>query len=228
MKVIFVTGNNGNDNVVDYLSSILKEEGYKTGIYRTVDTVKRNSRFLIDNRVMTEAKFKKYEKIILDFIDGGSELTLFEALVGIAYRYFADENCDFAIMETEVGGRYDPINVAEECLSIITSNDKAGIIKKGIVITETDGKTLEVIVEEAKKKGIPVKSIDNEFFAKFAGTKGKKTGFDFIGESFYTKLETGSGGKNQVNKAALAVVAAEELGVENEAIRKGLKKAKKS
>ncbi|MDO8553938.1 MAG: folylpolyglutamate synthase/dihydrofolate synthase family protein [Candidatus Micrarchaeota archaeon] len=267
MKVILVTGTNGKGSVTSYLSSILKEEGYKTGAYYSPHIKKYNERFQIDGKLISDVKFKKYEKITLDYLKNKkdkiekkfyphcklsnlqynnkkeNELTLFEALTGIAYKYFADENCDFAVMEIGLGGRYDATNIADECISIITNIalehteylgdhvekiawEKAGIIKKGISITGAEKEALEIIKIEAKGRNVQLKIINEDFFATLVEATDKHTVFDYIGETFYTKLETNLLGRYQAINAALAVAAAEELGVEQNAIRKGLKNAK--
>src|SRR3989338_6765482 len=152
LKVILVTGTNGKGSVVSYLAGILSEAGYKTGSYFSPHLVKYNERFKIDGKEISDKEFKRYEKEVLDLFKRGYDMTLFEALTAIAYKYFADKNCDFAVMEIGMGGSYDATNIASEAIAIITNvdldhteylgdsiekiaRDKAGIIKNKNVIT---------------------------------------------------------------------------------------------
>lgn len=243
MKVILVTGTNGKGSVTSYLASILKEAGYKTGGYFSPHLLKYNERFKINGKSIGDAKLKKYEKEILTLFDRGYEMTEFEALTAIAYKYFADENCDFAVMEIGMGGRLDATNIADECISIITNVDidhteylgetieqiafeKAGVMKKGIAVAGASGKALEVIKNEAKKRGIALRIFSEDFFAKPVEISDTHNIFTFISHEFYKNLDVKLLGRYQINNAALAVAAAEELGIEEKAIRNGLKKAK--
>jgi dihydrofolate synthase/folylpolyglutamate synthase len=242
MKVILVTGTNGKGSVTSFLSAILAADGYKVGSYFSPHLLKYNERFKINGKDISDAKLKKYEKIVLALFAKKYSMTEFEALTAIAYKYFADENCDFAIMEIGMGGRLDATNIAEECLSIITNVDlehtdylgdtiekvaseKAGIMKKGIAITGAKGNSLEVIKEEANRKNIQLFVLNEDFFGKPIILNSKKGAFNYVGADFFNALEIKLIGRHQIDNAALAVAAAEQLGVEEEAIKKGLKKA---
>ncbi len=248
MKVILVTGTNGKGSVTSYLASILTDAGYKTGSYLSPHLVSYNERFKINGKEISDVKLKKYEKAILGLFEKGKdgekyEITEFEALTAMAYKYFADENCDFAVMEIGMGGRLDAANIADECIGIITNVDlehteylgetieqvafeKAGILKKGIGITAASGKALEKIKEEAKRRGLKLKSLNEDFFIKITESNCEHTLFNFVGYEFYNNLEVKLLGRYQAYNASLAVAAAEELGIEQRAIHNGLKKAK--
>lgn len=244
LKIILVTGTNGKGSVTSYLASILKEAGYKTGSYFSPHLINYNERFKINGKNITDSKLKKYEKLILDlFKEEKYEMTEFEALTAIAYKYFADENCDFAVMEIGMGGRLDATNIAEECIGIIThinldhtnhlgatveqiAYEKAGIMKKGVCITGASGAALAVVKEEAGKRNIPLRVQGEDFFVDVVEADNTHTVFNYIGSEFYKRLEVRLLGRYQANNAALAVAAAEELGIGKEAIRKGLRNAK--
>jgi len=243
MKVIIVGGTNGKGSVVSYLSSILKEAGFKTGSYYSPHVVKYNERIRINGRMITDRKFKKYEKEMLELHKKGYKMTLFEAMTAIAYKYFADEDCDFAIMEVGMGGRFDAVNVAEEVIGIITNiglehskhlgdtvekiaKEKAGIMKKGLCVTGAGGGALDVIKNESAKRGFKLKLKGDDFFPELLESNDKHNLFSYLGVNYYKNLETKILGRYQVDNASLAIAACEELGVEEDAIRKGLKKAK--
>ncbi|MBI2079364.1 bifunctional folylpolyglutamate synthase/dihydrofolate synthase [Candidatus Micrarchaeota archaeon] len=240
-KIILVAGTNGKGSVTSYISSILKEAGYKVGSYYSPHVVRYNERFRINGKMISNKEFKKYEKEVLKYAKK-NQLTFFEALTGIAFKYFADKDVDWAVVEVGLGGRLDATNIADAAISVITNVElehtdvlgktigeitfeKAGILKKGIGITGATGKALVVIKENAGKRGVRLKVLNEDFFAKDIKADSKSTKFNYIGEDFYTGLETALIGRYQASNAALAVAAVEQIGVEGEAIRKGLKKA---
>ena len=103
------------------------------------------------------------------------EPSFFEITVGMAFDYFAAENCDIAIIETGLGGRLDSTNVIQPILSLITNigwdhmallgntleaiaSEKAGIIKKEtpIVISESIAETKPVFTQKAALENAPI------------------------------------------------------------------------
>jgi dihydrofolate synthase/folylpolyglutamate synthase len=103
------------------------------------------------------------------------EPSFFEITVGMAFEYFAQEQCDIAIIETGLGGRLDSTNVIQPILSLITNigwdhmallgntlpaiaKEKAGIIKKDtpIVISEVIDETKLVFENAASKLHAPI------------------------------------------------------------------------
>lgn len=247
LRVILVTGTNGKGSVTSYLSSILKEADYKVGSYYSPPLLKYNECFKINGKDISDREFRKYEKMILNLHKKGYEITLFEALTAIAYKYFADKDCDYAVIEIGMGGSYDATNIAKEDIAIITNvdldhteylgdtiekiaEDKAGIIKNnnGIVITACNKSALNVIKKKIKneKKNTRMKVLNENFFVKVKNTSDKETRFDYIGENFYLNLSTSLIGRYQAINASLAVAAAEEIGVEEDAMKIGLIRAK--
>ena len=96
-----------------------------------------------------------------------SRPTRFEILTAAAYRWFADEAVDVAVVEVGLGGLYDATNVADGQVAVITNvsldhaeilgprlediaREKAGIVKPGstMVLGET-GETLAPVFREA-------------------------------------------------------------------------------
>jgi dihydrofolate synthase/folylpolyglutamate synthase len=103
------------------------------------------------------------------------EPSFFEITVGMAFEYFAVENCDIAIIETGLGGRLDSTNVIEPILSVITNigwdhmallgntleaiaSEKAGIIKKEtpVVISESIRESKSVFIQKAALENAPI------------------------------------------------------------------------
>ncbi len=243
LRVIMVGGTNGKGSTAAYISSILREEGYRVGSFISPHTVSPLERFQINGEWINEEKLLEYEKMMLGLHEKGSEMTMWEAYAAIAYKYFLDEKADFAVIEVMMGGKYDATNVADAHVSVITNvaldhteflgdtvekiaEEKAGIIKRGVCITGAELDALGVIKEHAESAGVPLRRIGKDFFSEIKRLEPDSTVFDYVGQNYYLDLETPLAGDHQAFNGTLAVAVAEELGISEEAIRAGLKKTK--
>jgi len=243
LRVVMVGGTNGKGSTTAYISSILREEGYRVGTFISPHTVAPSERYQINGEWISDGKMQEYEKKMLELHEKGQEMTLWEAYAAIAYDYFLDEKVDFAVIEVMMGGKYDATNVADAHLSVITNvaldhteflgdtiekiaAEKAGIIKRGVCITGADIDAFGAIKRHADAADVPLKRLGSDFFTEIKGLAPGYTVFDYVGGNYYLDLKTSLAGDHQVFNGALAVAVAEELGVSEEAIRSGLEKAK--
>lgn len=120
LAVIHVAGSNGKGSTAAFLASMLQELGNKVGLYTSPHFVRYNERVKINGIEISDiyvAGFvEKYNKFIEEH-----KLTFFEVTTAIAFQYFADENVDFAVIETGLGGRLDATNVLNPLATVITS-----------------------------------------------------------------------------------------------------------
>ncbi len=243
LRIIMVTGTNGKGSTAAYISSILKEEGYRTGTFVSPHTVSPFERFQINGEWINQEKLEEYEKKMLDLYGKGLEMTVWEAYAAIAYEYFKDEKVDFAVIEVMMGGKYDATNVADAHVSVITTvgldhteflgdnveeiaEEKAGIIKRGVCITGAGEDVIGIINREAKSRGVELRRLGKDFFKEIKELEPSSSVFDYMGANYYLDLKTSLAGDHQTFNGALAVAVAEELGISEEAIRAGLERAK--
>jgi dihydrofolate synthase/folylpolyglutamate synthase len=147
IKCFHIAGSNGKGSTASFIASILKEVGYKTGLYTSPHFVNFNERIRI-NGIEIDDQFvvnfiELHEKYIFD-----NGLTFFEVTTAMAFQYFKEMNVDYAVIETGLGGRLDATNVINPVGVVITSislehtnvlgdtielitHEKAAIIKKG-------------------------------------------------------------------------------------------------
>lgn len=172
LKCIHVAGTNGKGSVCAMLSAILTASGYKTGVFTSPHVFEYTERIKINDIEIEKEIFAKSVNEIVKLADKNQiHLTEFEIITVAAFKYFADNNVDIAIMETGLGGRLDSTNVIESNLcSIITNIDfdhterlgdtiekiafeKAGIIKKNCpVIINEDNIGFETVKKVADEK----------------------------------------------------------------------------
>ena len=169
------------------LSTILTTANLKTGLFTSQHLISYRERFKINDIDIDENHFAKLIEDVKFFIEkvtaeNFESPTLFETLTAAAFKYFADENVDYAVIEVGLGGLLDSTNVIIPEVSVITNvaNDhaekcggdifgiaryKAGIIKEKIpVVTGAVGEPLKIIRETAQKKHSKIFVLGEDFF----------------------------------------------------------------
>lgn len=152
---IHIAGTNGKGSTASFIASIMMESGYVTGLYTSPHLVQFTERIRINGRMIPERRLVGYVRELRPVIEA-VHATFFEATTCVAFRYFADEGVEIAVIETGLGGRLDATNVLIPEISVITSigrdhteylgntirsitREKGGIIKGRIpVVTSSD------------------------------------------------------------------------------------------
>lgn len=180
-KSVHIAGTNGKGSVSHLLASVLQTAGYKTGLYTSPHLKDFRERIKINGKMIPEqvvVKFVVENKAIIETI----KPSFFEMTVAMAFKYFATENIDVAVIETGLGGRLDSTNIITPVLSIITNighdhmdllgdtlqkvaAEKAGIIKTGVpvVIGESMEDTDHVFISKANETISEIIFADREF-----------------------------------------------------------------
>lgn len=159
LNYIHVAGTNGKGSVCAIISSILNQAGKKVGVYSSPHIFKYTERIKICGVDISDYDFAKYIFQINELADKNKiDLTEFELLTAVMFKYFADKNVEVVVLETGLGGKYDATNIIKEHLcSVITHIDydhterlgntldkiayeKAGIMKKDCPCIVFEGK----------------------------------------------------------------------------------------
>ncbi len=187
IKTIHIAGTNGKGSVCAMLNSILINSGYKVGLYTSPHLVNYTERIKINGNEISQNDFGKYIFNICKIADDNKiDLTEFEILTASAFKYFADNNVDIAIIETGLGGRYDATNtINKPILSVITSIsldhtdrlgttfeqiafEKAGIIKENsTVVTSISNNGFETIKQVANDKNSDLLTVETPIEINF-------------------------------------------------------------
>lgn len=173
-RTIHVAGTNGKGSCSHTLAAILQEAGYRTGLYTSPHLVDFRERIRVNGQPIPEEYVIRFVEEERSFFEPLSP-SFFELTTAIAFRYFADQKVDVAIIEVGLGGRLDCTNIIRPDLCIITNisfdhtqflgstlaqiaSEKAGIIKQGIpvVIGETTPETRPVFAEKAQVVQAPI------------------------------------------------------------------------
>ncbi len=177
-KTIHIAGTNGKGSVSHSLASILQEAGYKVGLYTSPHLIDFRERIRVNGIPVSE-------EYVIRFVEDFKHLnskrihplspSFFELTTALAFKYFAEEKIDIAVIEVGLGGRLDCTNIITPILSVITNisfdhtqflgntlaqiaSEKAGIIKHQVpvVIGETTKETRPVFENKAKEMDAPI------------------------------------------------------------------------
>ncbi len=164
LTVIHVAGTKGKGSTCAFISYILAHAGYKVGLYTSPHLHRLNERIRILDKGVAASTDDFYGMITDDHLaeiisrmrphiaslyNRGIELTFFEVLTVIALVYFKEQNVNYVVLETGLGGRLDATNVVSSKVAVITpisldhmhilgstlkeiAQEKAGIIKSSL------------------------------------------------------------------------------------------------
>ena len=155
LRSIHIAGTNGKGSTTNDIRSILQAAGYKVGGFTSPFMITHLDRIRINNQDIREEAFLG---ITNRYYDSWMEwdLSMFEIDMCIAVFYYLEEQVDFCVFETGLGGRKDATNILQPLVSVITNigmdhmeflgdtlekiaKEKAGIVKEGIdLITAED------------------------------------------------------------------------------------------
>lgn len=177
VKIVHVTGTNGKGSTSYYLNSLLKKAGMKTGLFVSPYIKEFNERIQINGENIPDqaliALANQVEVAIgeLRKIDPEFSLVTFEYEVALAFLYFAQSKCDYAVIEVGIGGMHDKTNVVDPEVSVITTigldheqiigptladiaHEKSGIIKhhRPVVLGKIPNSVKEIIAEKVVKE----------------------------------------------------------------------------
>ncbi|MXO34505.1 bifunctional folylpolyglutamate synthase/dihydrofolate synthase [Apibacter sp. B3889] len=161
-KSIHIAGTNGKGSVSNMTASILKEAGYKVGLFTSPHLKNFTERIRVDGKECPAEFVYNFLINIRDHFTKHFNPSFFELTTAMAFSYFAKEKVDIAVIEVGLGGRLDSTNIITPEVCAITSismdhvdllgdtlekiaTEKAGIIKPGIPVVIGEDK------EEVKK-----------------------------------------------------------------------------
>lgn len=200
-KTIHVAGTNGKGSCSHTIASVLQEAGYKVGLYTSPHLVDFRERIRVNGKPISE-------QYVIDFVEHERAFfeplhpSFFELTTAMAFKFFAGEKVDVAVIEVGLGGRLDCTNIITPDVSIITNisfdhvqflgdtlakiaSEKAGIIKPNIpvVIGETTPETKPVFISKAEEQNAPIIFAEeqDEVMGECLLAKG---GFDYQTKTF--------------------------------------------
>ncbi|KAI3757902.1 hypothetical protein L6452_05446 [Arctium lappa] len=181
MKIIHVAGTKGKGSTCTFTEAILRNCGFRTGLFTSPHLIDVRERFRLDGVDISEEKFLAYfwwcwDRLKEKCSDDIPMPNLFRFLALLAFKIFAAERVDVAIMEVGLGGKFDATNVVQtpvvcgisslgyDHMEILgntlgaIAGEKAGIFKKGVpaFTVPQPEEAMQVLEEKASQLDVPL------------------------------------------------------------------------
>ncbi|WP_088228932.1 folylpolyglutamate synthase/dihydrofolate synthase family protein [Desulfosporosinus sp. FKB] len=236
LRVVHVGGTNGKGSTTVMIARILREAGYKVGVFTSPHLHDYRERMTINGQMIPK---ETMIQIIDDLrpqleamvTEGFEHPTEFEVSTALALLYFAQEEIDYALIEVGLGGAIDSTNVVTPLISVITNvamdhmdylgpdlvsiaNVKAGIIKpESLVVTAAQNPdVIQVLRNTAQANSVPLYLVGEDVNWESIWSGELEQEFDLVGlHSTYYKLRLHLIGLHQLRNAATAVTVCELL-----------------
>lgn len=244
-RIVHVAGTNGKGSTATYIASILREAGFKTGIYTSPHLVRFNERIMVNGIQISDDQVVQAYNAVNRVDLGKRKATFFEITTAMGFYHFAQEKVDWAVIETGMGGRFDATNIVTPKVSVITNlsiehtdylgstikdlaKEKGGIIKPNTpVVTGVDQPSgLKVLQQLADEKKAALYRYKKDFSIR--KDPGKNT-YTYTGLTHkYRNLVKPLPGQHQKENLSLALAACElifeDLSIER--VKNGLASAR--
>ncbi|MDT2527237.1 bifunctional folylpolyglutamate synthase/dihydrofolate synthase [Lactococcus petauri] len=252
LSMIHVAGTNGKGSTVAFTRGILEQLDLTVATFTSPFIATFGERMAINGHPIPDDKLIMYVEQLKPFVEEMDKdeslagITEFEIITALAFRYFADEHVDVALIEVGLGGLLDSTNVIQPVATAITTigmdhmdilgdtlekiaAQKAGIIKPNtpLVTGKIADEALAVIAQTAQKNQAQHYQYGIDYQVEILENER----FNYKDDEIHLlNLEKALLGLHQIDNAGLAVkltmVYAQKVGLSlsEEAIRKGLKR----
>lgn len=224
---IHVGGTNGKGSVSQMLYTVLREAGYKVGLYTSPHLKDFRERIQVNGQMIPEQEVIDFIAKMRPHIED-LKPSFFEITTVMAFDFFRREKVDMAVIEVGMGGRLDCTNVIAPLLSVITNisfdhmqflgdtlpkiaAEKAGIIKPEtpVVIGEYQPETAPTFIAKAHEVGSPIIFADQRY--RCAEHNGRMFEVESLLDGYRFTLQLGMEGDYQQKNLCTALAALDTL-----------------
>jgi dihydrofolate synthase/folylpolyglutamate synthase len=235
-KSVHIAGTKGKGSTAAMLASILKQSGYRTGLYTSPHLLSIRERIQVDGRQIAEDEFARLAARIKPEVEAVNtngdlgELTTYEILTALAFMYFQDRGVAYQVLETGLGGRLDATNVVQPEVCVITSisydhmdvlgntlaeiaREKAGIIKSGstVVTAPQVPEAMNILEDVCRQQEVKLVRVGSDVSWRRKSISPERQSFQLRGLRGDYNIEVPLLGEYQLENAATAITAAEVL-----------------
>jgi dihydrofolate synthase/folylpolyglutamate synthase len=227
---VVVTGSNGKGSTAAFCAGIGKAHGLRTGLFTSPHLYRFNERIRVDGAEIDDDDLARLTSRIESAIATieqrhGEKFGAFEALFALACLHFQESECEFAVFEAGIGGRYDPVRLVGALMTCVTSVDYEHVELLGhslelIVSDKSDACASEGtiiygencaplrphLIEYNRYRAVTSLFVRDAIAIsrEFASASGQRLDFEF-GETLFRSLEMSLLGSFQFNNAAIAI-----------------------
>jgi|RhiMetdeSRZDD1v2_1073273.scaffolds.fasta_scaffold333686_1 dihydrofolate synthase/folylpolyglutamate synthase len=182
-KSVLIAGTNGKGSVAAFCDSILRASSYRTGLYTSPHLIQIEERIRINGKMIHSDEFARLTQEVKDAVTtlmqhasatGGLKLerhpTYFEMVTAVAFKYFAEQRVEIAILEVGLGGRLDATNTVDPLVAVITNVDLDHEQYLGSSIREIATEKAGIIKARSRKDGSRCRSPLPVVFAGAVGS----------------------------------------------------------
>jgi len=225
---VHITGTNGKTTTVRVLTELLTALGLKVGAYTSPHLERVNERMSIDGEpIDDDALEEMLYAVSLVEQSVGIDASYFDVVTSAAFRWFADEAVDVAVVEVGMGGTWDATNVVNGRVAVVTNvsidhvdylgptregiaQEKAGIIKPGatLVLGETDPEIQTIFEARVTDGRVFRRDVDFGVSRNVLAIGGRLVDLRSPGAE-YPDVFLPLHGAHQADNAAIALAAAE-------------------
>lgn len=245
LRYVHIGGTNGKGSTAAMVASVLKNAGYRTGLYTSPFIFRFNERMQVNGEQITDDELGKVTEEVKAVVDRYNlHPSEFALLSCVAFAYFKYKKCDIVVLEVGMGGENDSTNVIDCAeVSVLTNigmdhteflgstieeiaSTKAGILKEGTraVLYPNVPSVETVLTEVCERKQIPYVIPDFSKIERTAhGLAGQTFSFTSHKDLYLPLL-----GNHQLCNAAVAISTLDLLNeagwnISEDALRMGLR-----
>ncbi len=245
-RTVHIGGTNGKGSTAATVASILRQGGYRVGLYTSPHLIDFSERIRVGGVPIPPEEMARLTAALRKRIEQEAPaletaLTFFEFTTAMAFLYFAASRVDFAVVEVGLGGRFDATNLVLPSVTAIThidldherylgatisqiASEKAGIIKAGVPVVTgaSQPEVLALFEKVAQSKRAPLWRVDREI--QVEGDRPERFLYRGVRERV---VHSPLLGQHQVRNTAVALGIIERLQskgipLSEEAIRNGI------
>ncbi len=238
VKTVHVAGTNGKGSVSAGIASTLGAAGFSVGLTISPPLTKINERIIINGEPIADSKLDQYAALIKDnAVRVGVVLSFFEAITAAAFLAFFENGCEWAVIETGLGGRLDATNIIKRPkLAVITGIDfdhehvlghtleeiaaeKAGIIKKDVpvILGAAEASVIQCVSKIAMLQNAPISIYGDDFSSERVGEQ-----YHLYSARGIVEYRPALSGAHQGHNMALVAEAGFKLGLSKDSIQLGI------
>ena len=239
LKVILVGGTNGKGSCAATLAATLQADGRRTGLFTSPHLTHFAERFLVDGEHVSAAELLAGLELVRPHAEA-TGATFFEIVTALGCVLFVQRGVDMAVFEVGLGGRFDATNALSPRLSIITgvaldhteilgdtlakiAFEKAGIMRPNVLtLTGAEGEGLTTLRTTASERDVPLWVVGDDITLEATDLGWSGVRCVVVSPVGRVTVTTPLLGLHQARNVALAVAAAQTLGVLEPVIQQGV------
>lgn len=240
---LLIAGTKGKGSTAAICESILRQAGYKTGLYTSPHLHAFRERIRLRGEAISEEQLVDLARRLKPYFEATPNLTAFELITAVAFVTFAEANIDVAVLEVGLGGRLDATNAVDPAVAVITSisydhmqilgntltliaREKAGIIRPGALVISAPqyDEAMQMIEEVCQNHRARLVLVGQDWQWEQGSFSIEGQAFSVCGHDYWLPLM----GEHQLVNAVTAMAAVEGLiertglVVPSEAVKVGL------